>query len=321
VSFGAPVLLLSLLAVPAAVAGYLALERRHDERAAAWARPQLLPNIAQRPPAWRRHLPVALLLGGAMLLLAGFARPRARLTVKRQDATVILVLDVSGSMAARDSDPSRIATARATGTRFVDALPRGYRMSVVTFSDHAAVVASPTRDLARVRSVIASAKVGPQGTALAEAVWHSVDVARSVPTANGKRPPAIVVVFSDGGQSAGRITMKQAIAKAAKAKVPVSTVAIGTPNGIVQQKLQGGFAERIQVPVRPELLQTVARSTGGRFFDGARAVDVQSIYNDLGSRVGHQRKAVEVTAAAAGGGMAFMIFGALLSGLWHRRIV
>lgn len=320
-SFGAPLLLLSLLAVPAAVAGYLAFERRHAERAAAWARPSLLPNIAQRPPAWRRHLPVALLLAGAMLLLVGFARPRARMTVKRQDATVIVVLDVSGSMAAKDSGPSRIATARAAAMRFVDALPRGYRMSVVTFSDHAAVVASPTRDLARVRSVIASAKVGPQGTALAEAVWHSVDVARSVPAANGKRPPAIVVVLSDGGQSAGRITMKQAIAKAAKARVPVSTVAIGTPNGIVQQTLQGGFAERIQVPVQPELLQTVARSTGGRFFAGARSVDVAPIYHDLGSRVGHRRKTVEVTAAAAGGGMAFMFAGALLSGLWHRRIV
>jgi len=321
-SFSSPLLLLWLLAVPAVVAAYLWLERRRDQRAAAWARPELLPNMVVSPPVWRRHLPIALLLAGLVLLLVGFARPHARISVQGRDATVVLVLDVSGSMAAADAQPTRLGAAKAAAARFVDALPGGYQISVVAFSDHAAVVAPPTRNLALVRAVIARARTGPQGTALSQAVAHAVDVARSVPPdSHGKRPPAIVILFSDGGQTAGRVSPQQAAAKAKGDHVPISAVAIGTPDGIVQQKLQGGFTERIQVPVQPPLLQGFARATGGRFFAGARSVDVSGTYRALGSRVGKRQKTVEVTAAAAGGGLAFMLTGALLSGLWFRRLV
>lgn len=320
-SFASPWLLLLLLIVPASALGYVWLERRREARAAAWARPALLPNMATRPPAAHRFVPVALLLAGLTLLLVGFARPRTTETVKQHDATVILVLDVSGSMAARDSRPTRIAAARALANRFVDLLPHGYRMSVVVFSDHAAVVAPPTQDLNRVRAVIAAARTGPQGTALSEAVWHAVDAAKAVPKdQNGKHPPAAIVVFSDGGQTEGRTTVAQAAAKAKAAHVPVSAIALGTPSGIVRQALQGGYQEQIQVPVEPALLQQLTRATGGRFFDGAQAVDVRGTYRALGSRVGHHRKTLEVTSAAAGAGLAFMVVGAALSGLWFRRL-
>ncbi len=319
-SFFAPALLVSLLAIPVAVAGYLWLDRRRDERAAAWAAPALLPNMANRPSPRRRHLPVVLLLAGAALLLVGFARPAATMTVKRQEATVVIVLDVSGSMAARDSLPTRLAAAKEVALRYVDALPSGYRMSVVTFSDHAAVTVSPTHDLDAVRAAIQKARTGPQGTALADAVVKAVNVGRSVKgTQQGSRPPAVVVVLSDGGQTAGRVTPQQAAAQATKAGIPVSAVSLGTPDGVVLQPLKGGFVERIQVPVQPAVLQSIARSSGGRFYQGAASVDVASAYADLGSRVGNKHKTVEVTAAAAGGGIAFMLAGALLSGAWFRR--
>ncbi len=319
-SFFAPVLLVFLLAVPAAVLGYLWLERRRDERAAAWAAPVLLPNMAHRPAAWRRRLPVALLLVGAALLLVGFARPSATITVKRQEATVVLVLDVSGSMAANDSIPTRLGAAKSVALRYVDALPAGYRMSVITFSDHAAVNASPTHDLTAVRAAIANAKAGPQGTALADAVAKAVAVGRSVKgTQTGGRPPAVVVLLSDGGQTAGLVTPQQAAAQAKRAGIPVSAVSFGTPDGVVLQPLKGGYNERIQVPVQPATLQQIARASGGRFYHGAAAVDVKGTYKELGSRVGNKHKTVEVTAVAAAGGMVFMLAGALLSGLWFRR--
>jgi Ca-activated chloride channel homolog len=321
VSFEAPLLLLSLLAVPLALVGYVWLERRRDARAAAWAAPALLPNMIERPPPWRRHLPAALLLGGVALLLVGFARPHATFSVKRQEATVVVVLDVSGSMAAKDARPSRLAAARAAASRFIDALPNGYQMSIVTFSDHASVVAPPTRDLIRLRSVVAHARSGPQGTALAEAVSRSVDVAHSVHSSTpGRRVPALIVLFSDGGQTAGRTTPQQAAAKAAKAHVPVTAVAVGTPDGVVEQALKGGFTERFQVPLRPAALQTIARASGGRFVTGAQAINVGATYARLSARAGHRRKAVEVTSAAAGGGLVFMLAGGLLSGLWFRRL-
>jgi Ca-activated chloride channel family protein len=320
-SFAAPLLLLFLLAVPAAVAGYLWLERRRDARASGWAAPALLPNLVKRPPSWRRHLPTALLLAGVAFLLVGFARPRASHSVKKQDATVVVVLDVSGSMAAKDAQPTRLGASRAAALRFVDQLPKSYRMALVTFSDHAAVTVPATHDLILMRAGIARAKSGPQGTALAEAVSRAVDVGVSVKgqTASQRRPPAIVVLFSDGGQTAGRVTPAQAAAKAKKAGIPVSTVSVGTPDGIVLQALTGGFTERIQVPVQPAALQTISQGSAGRFYASIPAVDVKAIYSDLGSRVGHQNKTVEVTAAAAGGGLVLMLAGAALSGLWFRR--
>jgi Ca-activated chloride channel family protein len=320
-SFAAPLLLIFLLAVPAAVAGYLWLDRRRDARASGWAAPALLPNLVKRPPSWRRHLPTALLLAGVALLLVGFARPRTSHSVKKQDATVVVVLDVSGSMAAKDAQPTRLGASRAAALRFVDKLPKGYRMALVTFSDHAAVTVPATHDLILMRAGIARAKSGPQGTALAEAVSRAVDVGVSVKgqTANERRPPAIVVLFSDGGQTAGRVTPAQAAAKAKKAGIPVSAVSVGTPDGIVLQALAGGFTERIQVPVQPAALQTISRGSAGRFYASIPAVDVKAIYSDLGSRVGHQNKTVEVTAAAAGGGLVLMLAGAAFSGLWFRR--
>jgi Ca-activated chloride channel homolog len=319
-SFFAPLLLLFLLAVPLAVAGYLLLERRRERRAAAWAAPALLPNMADRPTSWRRHLPVALLLVGVALLLVGFARPSATVSVKRQEATVVVVLDVSGSMAARDSLPTRLAAAKAVALRYVDALPKGYRMSVVTFSDHAAVSAAPTHDLGAVRAAITKARAGPQGTALADAVAKAVQVGSSVKgTTKGTRPPAVIVLLSDGGQTAGRVTPQQAAAAAKKAGIPVSAVSLGTQDGVVLQPLKSGFTERIQVPSQPSVLQLIARASGGRFYKGAASVDVKDTYSELGSRVGRTHKTVEVTAAAAGGGIVFMLAGALLSGLWFRR--
>jgi Ca-activated chloride channel family protein len=320
-SFAAPLLLLFLLVLPPAIAGYLWLERRREERAAGWAAPALLPNLVERPPSWRRHLPTALLLAGVALLLVGFARPRASVSVKRQEAMVVLVLDVSGSMAARDAQPSRLGAARTGALKFVDSLPEGYRMALVTFSDHAAVVVPATHDLTAIRAGIAHAKSGPQGTALAEAVGRAVDVGLSVKgRAEGEaRPPAIVVVFSDGGQTAGHMTLAQAETKAKMSGIPVSTVAVGTPDGVVLQPLKGGFNERIQVPAQPASLQAIARGSAGRFYPRVSAVDVKTIYRELGSRVGRQNKKVEVTAVAAGGGLVLMLAGAVLSGAWFRR--
>ncbi len=320
-SFASPLLLVSLVTVPAAVVGYLWLERRREARAGRWAAPALLPNLVDRPPAWRRHLPAALLLFGVALLLVGFARPKTSISVKRQEATVVLVLDVSGSMAANDLRPSRLVIAREAALRFVDQLPHGYRIALVTFSDHAAVSVPATHDLDAVRAGLARATTGPQGTALADAVTRAVGVGLSVHgQEQSRRPPAVVVVFSDGGQTAGRVTPKQAAAQAKKANIPVSAVLVGTRDGIVQQPLKGGFMERIQVPADPAALQAIAGASGGRFFANVASVEPKSTYIDLGSRVGRSQKTIEVTAAAAGGGIALMLAGALLSGLWFRRL-
>ena len=320
-SFGVPLLLLCLIAIPVAVGLLILLEQHRRRRATAWAPAALLPNMTTRPSHLRRHLPTALTLLGVALLLVGFARPKATYQVKAQEATLVLVLDRSGSMAANDERPTRFAVAKAIAQRFVAKAPKGYRLALVTFSDHVAVSAAPTRSMDAVSAALARARTGPQGTALADAVVRAVRVASLVKgSVRGKRPPAVVVVLSDGGQTTGRVSPQQAAAKARAAHIPVATILVGTPDGIVQQKLKGGFTERIQVPAQPQELEALARGSAGRFTGGAGAVDVKGMYDELGSRTGKRRKTIEVSAAAAGGGLAFVLAGGLLSGLWFRRI-
>jgi Ca-activated chloride channel family protein len=321
VSFGSPLLLICLVAVPLAAAAVVLLEHARRSRAAAWAPAALLPNMATRPSTLRRQVPTALVLLGVALLLVGFARPKASFHVKSQEATLIVVLDVSGSMAATDAAPTRFAVAKQVATRFLDGTPKGYRVALLTFSDHVAVLAAPTHNLDVVRAALSRARTGPQGTALTDAVVRAVRVGTSVRgTVRGRRPPAAVVLISDGGLTAGRATPQQAVSRARQAGIPVSTILIGTPDGVVQQQLKGGFTERLQVPAQPALLEGIARQTGGRFTGGAAAVDVAGAYDALGSRAGKRKKTVEVSAVAAGGGVAFMLAGGLLSGLWFRRI-
>lgn len=234
----------------------------------------------------------------------------------------MLVLDVSGSMAANDAKPTRLAAAKAAAARFLAKLPQGYRASLVTFADGAAVVAPPTHDIVRVQAALARAKTGPQGTALADAVGRAVRVATSVQGATrGKRPPATIVLFSDGGQTAGRISPQKAAAAARRAHIPVNAVLVGTKDGVVRQKLQGGFVEQIQVPAEPQALESISRLSGGRFMPSpGGAADTKEVYSELGSRVGTRKKTVEVTPALAAGGLLFMLTGGLLSGMWFRRV-
>jgi Ca-activated chloride channel family protein len=192
---------------------------------------------------------------------------------------------------------------------------------LVTFSDHVAVSATPTHDMDAVRAALGRAHTGPQGTALADAVVRGVRLAGSVRgSQRGRRPPATVVVLSDGGQTAGNVTPQQTALIARRARIPVSTILVGTPDGYVLQNLQGGFTERIQVPAQAPVLEAISRVTGGRFMGGPEAVDVAGTYDALGSRAGKERKTVEVSAVAAAGGLAFMLAGGLLSGVWFRRI-
>jgi Ca-activated chloride channel family protein len=320
-SFGVPMLLLFLLAVPVAAGLLVLLERHRRHRATAWAPAALLPNMTTQPTPLRRHLPTALTLLGVALLLAGFARPKATYHVKAQEATLVLVLDESGSMAAGDAQPTRFAVAKAVARRFIAKAPSGYRLALVTFSDHVAVSAAPTRSMDAVNAALSRAHTGPQGTALADGVVRAVRVAATVKgSVPGHRPPAAVVVLSDGGQTAGRVSPQQAAIAARKALIPVSTILVGTPDGVVQQKLKGGYTERIQVPASPQALEALAQGSGGRFTGGTAAVDVAGTYDELGSRTGKRKKTIEVSAAAAGGGLAFVLAGGLLSGLWFRRI-
>jgi len=323
VSFAAPQYLFSLLLLPLAAWGMVVYEQRRTQRATAWTSPHLMPNMMESQPGRRRYVPAACFLIGLALLLTGFARPQMKLQSVKEGATVVLALDISGSMAASDVKPSRLFAADLAISQFADALPSSYRVALVTFSQLPAVRMPPTYDHAGLVTVLPT-KTEPRGTALGDAIALALKVAKTAvgPGRPGApHPPAAILLLSDGIQNAGKLKSDVAAKQARKAGVPISTVSLGTLSGVVEQPLAGGTFQRIQVPVDPSALKTIAATSGGTFFSAATAAELSKVYKDLGSKLVHTRKAHEITDRVTGAALVFMLGGVLASGVWFRRIV
>ncbi len=323
-SFASPLALLALLLVPAAAIAYVWFQRRRVRDSARFVEPGLMPNIVDRVPGWRRHLPVLLLLLAVTGFLVGFARPHATISVRSEEATAILAIDTSRSMGATDLSPTRLAVAQASARRFLADLPEQYRVSVVAFSSVAQVVSPPTRDREFVDSALGTLRIG-EGTALGDAVATGVGVATGKPqsgtqAADEPPAPAVILVLSDGAVDGGRIGLTEAIRRARLAKVPVFTALLGTEAGVVQVPHVGGYVERIQVPPDPDALRRVATQTGGRFFAAPTEDDLSPVYADLKSRLGSTDKDEEITVAFAAGSILLLLAGGALSALWFRRV-
>jgi Ca-activated chloride channel homolog len=324
VSFASPVALWALLLVPAAVAAYVWLERRRVRQVASFVAPGLLPNVVDDVPGWRRHLPAAILLLAVATFLLGFARPHATLSERSEEATVVIAIDTSHSMAAADVAPTRLAAAQASARRFLAGLPKAYRVAVVDFSSQAQLASAPTTDRAFVDSALAALRIG-QGTALGDGLSTAVAVARGTPQGvkpppGQKPPPSAILILSDGAQDGGHVKLSDAINQARQAKIPVFTALIGTAAGVVSVPHVGGYVERIQVPPDPAALRQVATQTGGGFFQATTAADLRSVYKDLKSRLGTTRKDEEITVAFAAAGALLLLASAALSVLWFRRV-
>jgi Ca-activated chloride channel homolog len=324
VSFASPVALWALLLVPLAAVGYAVLERRRVREASRFVAPGLLPNVVDHVPGWRRHLPAAILLLAVATFLLGFARPHATLSERSEQATVVLAIDTSHSMAATDVPPTRLAAAQASARRFLTGLPKSYRVAVVDFSTLAQLASAPTTDRAFVDAAIGGLRIG-EGTALGDGLATAVAVARGTPQgvkppAGKKPPPSVILILSDGAQDGGRIKLGDAIKQARQAKIPVFTALIGTQAGVVQVPHVGGYVERIQVPPDPAALRQVATETSGRFFAAPTAADLALVYKDLKSRLGTTRKDEEITVAFAAAGALLLLASGVLSVLWFRRV-
>jgi Ca-activated chloride channel family protein len=320
VSFDAPLALLALMAVPVAAAAYLLYDRRRKVQAARFSAPALYPNVVARAPGRLRHLPVVVLLLALTVLLTGFARPHATISVPREEATVVLALDVSRSMTAPDVRPTRLAAAQAAARQFLEDVPEDYRIGVVRFATRANVVAPPTEDRDYVAAALRQVRAG-EGTALGEAVELSLRAIRQTSTTEeGERIPASILLISDGAQTVGRVTPAQAARRARSAGVPVHTVALGTPDGVVERRLPGGFTERVRVPPDPDALRGLAEATGGDFNAVLDRKGLRRVYEELGSRLGERDKRAEVTVAFAGAGLALLLAAGALGVLLLRRL-
>jgi len=314
VSFEAPLLLLGLAIVPLAVVAYWLLQRRPSAYAVRFSNLEVLAEVVGGRATWRRHVPAVLLLTAIGALLVALARPTWTVAAPNERATVVLVIDVSGSMRATDVAPSRLAAAKTAMRGFLDKAPEKLRVGIVSFSDDAQVVVPPTVDRDQLEQGIAL--LGPGfGTALGDAIARAVDLAQTATSEVGEparttlrddagRALASVLLLSDGAQTRGVLSPGQAAQQAIDSGVPVYTVALGTDAGTI---LVGPRDQRQLVPVPPdrETLAAVAEATGAETFDAESADALRKVYEGLGSKVGRVDQEREITAA-------FVAAGALL---------
>jgi Ca-activated chloride channel homolog len=296
-SFAAPLFLLGLLALPVGVAVYLLAQRRRRRYAVRFPGAPVAALAVPVTSRWRRHVPSAMLALAVAGLVTALARPETTVAVPVEQASVVLVTDTSRSMTATDVAPDRLTAARSAAERFLDEAPDELRVGAVAFSDAARVLQPPTTEHDQVRAALAGL-TADGGTATGDGLASALE---SLETGE-RRPPAAVVLLSDGKQTAGRDAIEVA-QEAGRLEVPVYTVALGTPDGVVDGNLR--------VPPDPEALRQIAQASGGQAFEASDGDQLTAVYERLGSQLGTREETREVTAAFAAVGI-LLLGGALI---------
>jgi Ca-activated chloride channel homolog len=321
-TFREPAMLAGLILLPLAMLTYLSMQRRRRREAARFANPALLPNLVTEKPGWRRHLPPLLILLALGVLVLALARPQRTVAAPQRAATVMMVTDISGSMNATDVDPDRLTAATRAAHKLTDELPSPFRLGLVTFADFAEVQAPPTTDRSPVKSALDRLRaVG--GTAMAVGLQRGLELARApVPDERGtgtRRLPAVIVLLSDGKDTQSAFSPLDIAREAARNRIPIYAIALGTPTGEVEVRDQFGFSQRIQVPPDTETLREIARISGGRYFAAPDAARLESIYERLGTGLSSRPEQREITAAFAGGAILLLLAGGAFSLRWFGR--
>lgn len=318
-TFDRPLVLFGLVAIPLLWMLWRLNDQRRSSGAAAWANPALVPNLLSDKPGLRRTIPLALILLAITGLVVGAARPNANVRVPRKEATIVLAIDVSRSMTANDVSPSRLAAAQHAAEAFLKKIPDRYSVGVVGFGTRAFVALPPTTDRTLAQDALQSLTPS-EGTAIGDAVALSTRLGKKQ-RADGVMPPASVLVISDGAPDGGRTSPLTAARAARKAHIPVSTVLVGTANGVVTAKLTGGYNEQIRVPPSPPTLQKIAQLSGGQYFRARTSAALTSVYKKLATRIGHKTERRQISDLFAGGAILLLLTGGGLSAFWFRRPV
>lgn len=313
-SFAAPGWLWALLLVPLALAAYAAARRSRRRYEVRFPALPSLALAAGAAPWWRRHLPAALALLAIASLALALARPQRSVAVAIDSASIEIVTDHSRSMLATDVDPDRMRAAKRAANTFLDQLPAGVKAGVVTFADGPDQVLAPTLDRDAARAAI-ERQEADGATATGEALQVAVDALKrgGVTGRNGHRPPAAIVLLSDGATTVGR----DPVQVAEQAHVPVYTVSLGTGDATVPNP-NGG--PPIAVQTDPVTLREISRVSGGRAFTADDAGELSNIYRSLGSRLGQRTVKRETTAAFAVGGLVLLLGAAAGSALRNGRL-
>jgi Ca-activated chloride channel family protein len=305
---GARLLLFLLLLV--LVAAYLWRQRQRRRYAVRFTNIALLDSVAPKRPGWRRHVSAVAFALALSSLLVAFARPAHVTRVPAEKTTIVVAIDVSGSMAATDVVPSRLEAAKTAASAFVKLLPPNFDVGLVAFNQAASVLVAPTNDHALAVTAINNLQVGG-GTAIGEAIFAALDSLAATPVpANGQAPPARIVLMSDGATNSGR-SNDDAAQAAGTSHVPVTTIAYGTDTGQLQLGNQV-----IDVPADKPALQRIANQTGGHFFQAASAGQLQQVYAAIRSAVAYRIQHRDISAWFLGLGLVLLAMAATASLVW-----
>jgi Ca-activated chloride channel family protein len=338
-----------LALVPILVALYIVILRR-KKNAIAYSNLALVKAAMGKTSSFRRHVPPALLLAGFVIMLLALARPAAVVTLPSQHETVILALDVSGSMRADDVKPTRLAAAQAAARAFLRDTPSSTRIGVVAFAGSAALVQPPTRSREEVLNAIEQLQlqnataVGSGILVSLKAIFPDQDFEVKSPqlragigsaAAGGSSRPlgappkpelrpvppgsyksAVVILLTDGQTTTGPDPV-DAARLAAERGVRIFTVGVGTPDG----QILTGEGWSIRVRLDEDALKVIADMTRAEYFFAGNAPDLKKIYEGLNSKLVMERKETEITALFTSVAAMFVLLGAVLSMLWFNRIL
>lgn len=334
-SFEWPLALLFLLIIPALIAVYVWMQSRRQQYALRYASVSLVAQAVGRGPGIKRHIPAVLYLGALAALILALARPQASVPVLQNTGTIILSIDVSGSMFARDVEPDRMEATKAAVKNFIDKQPDGVKIGIVSFSDFAALVAPPTDDRKTVSDAVA--RLRPQrGTNIGsglqvaiEALKDPEDGADVAPRGGGTTPTPTptplpdgakntsvsIVLLSDGQSNTGPDPLEVADEAVAQG-IKVYTIGIGTPEGTVLQ-IQG---RNVFTRLDETTLKGIAEKTGGKYFEAQDEDELKQIYAELTRERSFENKDQEITFAFAGAGLVFSLLAGGLGLFWFNRL-
>lgn len=328
-----PFMLWLLLLVPVLIALYILAQRRRQRYAVRYASLSLVKEALGRGPGLRRHIPPTLFIAAVAVMILALARPASVVILPAQEGTVILTMDVSGSMRADDLKPNRIEAAKTAARSFVEKQPIGVKIGVVSFSDNAFLVQAPTDDKEAVLAAIN--RLTPQrGTAIGRALLTSLDaifeeaniesgtpLSSTVPTPTptplpqGVYEPAIIVLLTDGESNQGPRPLEvvdQLIARG----IRVYTIGVGSVEGTIL-RIQG---RAIRTRLDETTLKRVAEATNGEYFNAETERDLQTIYDNLSTHLVFRKQQTEVTAIFTGVAVALSLIAGFLSLLWFNRL-
>jgi Ca-activated chloride channel family protein len=332
-----------LLLLPLLVFGYIWLMKRRKKTAVAWSSLAVVKEAMGNQRLWRRHVPPALLLLALAALIVASARPTAVMTLPLIEQTVILAMDVSGSMRATDVEPNRLVASQNAAKAFIAELPNSVRVGVVSFAGTAAIVQPPTLSREDVTAAIDRFQL-QRATAIGSGLILSlaaifpdagidlsqVTGARLMPKAIGEvaKPEkeftpvepgsynsAAIILLTDGQRTTGPDSM-DAAKMAADRGVKVYTVGIGTKEG----DTIGFEGWSMRVRLDEDTLKQVSSATRAEYFYAGTALDLKKVYQSLGSRLSAQKKETEISALFAGAGAVLVLLAAALSVWWFGRV-